>query len=200
MIRGSLKSLLATVLVVLAMTGSLAFGQGGATTSSLSGSVSDSSGAVIPGADIAAKNNATSGESRAVSDATGSFTIPALPPGVYTVTISLMGFKTMVMPDVQLTAAQPARVKAVLEVGQLQETVTVTGATEIVQAESSAVATTLTTKQITTVPLPTRNTLDFVASLPGVNTTGAIRDSTVMGCPRVPPTSRSTGSTSRTII
>ena len=116
-----------------------------------------------------------------MSDATGSFTLPALPPGLYTVTVSLMGFKTVVMPDVQLVAAQPARVKATLEVGQLQETVTVTGATEIVQTESSSVATTLSTKQITTVPLATRNTLDFVAALPGVNTTGTIRNSTVMG-------------------
>jgi len=182
MTQGSLKCVLATVLVVLlAMTGSLAYGQGGSTTSSLSGTVVDTSGAVIPGADIVAKNNATSGESRAVSDATGTFTIQALPPGAYTVTISLMGFKTVSMPDIQLVAAQPANVKAVLQVGQLQETVTVTGATEIVQTESSSVATTLSTKQISTVPLATRNTLDFVAALPGVNTTGTIRNSTVMG-------------------
>jgi hypothetical protein len=169
------------VVALLAVSGSLAYGQGGATTSSLTGVVVDPSGAVIPGADVVLKNNATAGESRAVSDSTGSFTFPSMPPGSYTVTVSLMGFKTVVMPDVQLIAAQPARITAKLEVGQLQETVTVTGATEIVQAESSAVATTLSTKQITTVPLPTRNTLDFVAALPGVNTTSTIRSSTVMG-------------------
>jgi Carboxypeptidase regulatory-like domain len=182
MTQGSFKSMLAVcVVTLLAMSGSLAYGQGGATTSSLTGVVVDSSGAVIPGADVVLKNNATASEARAVSDATGSFTFPSMPPGTYTVTVSLMGFKTVVMPDVQLIAAQPARVTAKLEVGQLQETVTVTGATEIVQAESSSVATTLSTKQITSVPLPTRNTLDFVASLPGVNTTSTIRSSTVMG-------------------
>jgi hypothetical protein len=183
MIRGSFKSVLAIVVVaLLAMTGSLAYGQGGATTSSLTGVVTDSTGGVIPGADVVAKNNATAGEFRAVTDSTGTFTLPSLPPGGYTVTIALMGFKTLVLPDVQLVAAQPARLsRLILDVGQLQETVTVTGATEIVQAESSAVATTLSTKQITSVPLPTRNTLDFVASLPGVNTTGSIRNSTVMG-------------------
>ena len=182
MIQGSYKSVLAIVVVaLLAMTGSLAYGQGGATTSSLTGVVTDSTGGVIPGADVVAKNNATSGEFRSVTDATGTFTLPSVPPGAYTVTITLMGFKTVVLPDVQLIAAQPARVKVTLEVGQLQETVTVTGATEIVQAESSSVATTLSTKQISTVPLPTRNTLDFVASLPGVNVTGSIRGATVMG-------------------
>ena len=182
MIQGSFKSVLAIVVVaLLAMTGSLAYGQGGATTSSLTGVVTDSSGGVIPGADVVARNNATAGEFRAVTDATGTFTIPALPPGTYTVNVSLMGFKTSILPDVQLIAAQPARVKVTLEVGQLQETVTVTGATEIVQGESSSVATTLSTKQITSVPLPTRNTLDFVAALPGVNTTSTIRNSSVMG-------------------
>ena len=182
MTHGSLKCVLVGVLVVLMGSFSaIAYGQAGATTSSLAGSVVDSSGAIIPGADVVAKHNATGAESRAVSDATGNFTIPALPPGAYTVTVSLMGFKTVTMPDVQLLAAVPARVKAVMEVGQLQETVVVTGATEIVQTETAAVATTLSTRQITTVPLPTRNTLDFVAALPGVNTTSTIRNSTVMG-------------------
>jgi hypothetical protein len=179
-----LKSILATVLILLALTGAQAFAQGAPTTSSLSGVVTDSSGAVVPGADVSVKNNATSGEFRAITDATGTFTIPALSPGAYTVTISLMGFKTVVMPDVQLIAAQPARVKAKMEVGQLQEMVTVVGATEIMQTESSSVATTLTTKQIATVPLPSRNTLDFVASLAGVIQTGIIRDSIVMGLAR----------------
>ena len=110
MTQCSFKSMLAIcVVALLAMTGSLAYGQGGATTSSLTGVVVDSSGAVIPGADIVVKNNATAGESRAVSDATGSFTLPSMPPGSYTVTVSLMGFKTVVMPDVQLIAARSRR-------------------------------------------------------------------------------------------
>ncbi len=71
--------------------------------------------------------------------------------------------------------------KITLEVGQLQETVVVTGATQLVQTESASVSTTLTTAQITKSPLSTRNTLDFVAALPGVNTTSTIRNSTVMG-------------------
>jgi hypothetical protein len=166
----------------MALVSTLAYAQGAATTAPLSGQVQDSSGGVIPGADIVAKHVATGAESRTVTDATGKFTIPALPPGTYIVTISLMGFKTVSLPDVQVISATPATLKTtVLEVGKLEETVVVTGATEIVQTQTASVSTTLTTAQISSAPLPTRNTLDFVAMLPGVNTTSNIRNSSVMG-------------------
>jgi len=170
------------IAMMMALVSTLAYAQGAATTAPLSGQVQDSSGGVIPGADILAKNAGTGAESRTVSDATGKFSIPALPPGRYVVTVSLMGFKTVSLPDIQLSAGQPAQIRTVvLEVGKLEETVVVTGATEIVQTQTAAVTTTLSTTQINHAPLPTRNTLDFVAMLPGVNTTGTIRNSTVMG-------------------
>ncbi len=112
-----------------------AYGQGGV-TSSLSGTVVDSSGGIFPGADITAKNNATSATSSAVSTANGAFTIPALNPGTYTVTVSLMGFKTAVLSDVVLNAATPASVRVTLEIGALAETVVVQAASEIIQTQS----------------------------------------------------------------
>jgi hypothetical protein len=177
--------LLSALAFMLALTllASPAFAQGGGGTT-LSGSIVDSSGGVIPGADVAAKNNATATVYNTVSEANGRWTIPAVAPGTYTVTISMMGFKTVVLPDVTVVTGTPATVKAVtLEVGQLQETVTVTGATEIVQTQTAAVTSTLTTTQISRTPLTTRNTLDFVTMLPGVNATGGARYSTVMGLP-----------------
>ena len=173
--------LVLVILAVIALASTRAYAQGGATTAPLSGVVVDTSGGVIPGADVVAKHNATGGESRTVTNADGYFIIPALNPGTYTVTISLMGFKTAVLPDVQLVAATPASVKATLEVGGLEEMIVVTGATDLLQTQSAAVTTTLTTEQIDTIPMATRNTLDFVAMLPGVNTTGTLRGSTVMG-------------------
>jgi hypothetical protein len=170
------------VAAMLVLASSLAYAQAGAASAALSGTVVDTSGGVIPGADVVSKNNGTQAEARTVTDATGKFQINALAPGTYTVTITLMGFKTVILPDVTITAGVSAAVKnVVMEVGKLEENVVVMGSTEIVQTQSSTVATTLTTKQITNVPLPTRNTLDFVASLPGVTTTGSIRGSTVMG-------------------
>jgi hypothetical protein len=160
-----------------------AYAQGGATTT-LAGTVVDSSGAMIPGADVVAKNNATATEYRAVTDSTGHFSITALNSGTYTVTVSLMGFKSVVLPDVAVTQGVANSIRPIaLEVGQLAETITVTGATELLQTQSATVATTLNTTQVSKAPLPTRNTMDFVVMLPGVSTTTAARYSTVMGLP-----------------
>jgi hypothetical protein len=179
--RGAVHVLLCAALVL--SLGGLAYGQGAATTR-LSGTVVDASGAVIPGADVVVKNNGTGTEYRTVSDGTGHYTITAITSGTYTVTVSLMGFKSVVLPDVTVVEGVSGAVKpVVLEVGSLQETVTVTGATELLQTQSATVATTLTTQQIARAPLPTRNTMDFVMMLPGVSTTTAPRYSTVMGLP-----------------
>ena len=72
-------------LALLLVTATGAFAQGGA-TSTLAGTVTDSSGGVVPGADVTAKNNATATTYTAVSGSNGGFTIPAIEPGAYTVT------------------------------------------------------------------------------------------------------------------
>jgi hypothetical protein len=86
--------------------------------------------------------------------------------------------------DVQLNAGVPAGVKVTLEVGGLAEQVVVQAGSEVVATQSSTVATTLTSKQIQSLPLTTRNALDFVVNLPGVNTPGTARNSTVNGLPQ----------------
>src|SRR5213080_253269 len=107
-------AVLAVALVVLAAAS--AFAQG-STASSITGTVVDSSGAGVPGADITATNTANGTVFRAVSSDNGAFTIPAVPTGTYAVNVALQGFKTAVMKDVVVSAAGPASVKAVLQVG-----------------------------------------------------------------------------------
>jgi hypothetical protein len=172
------------VALALVMAASPAFAQGTGSSTTLSGLVTDAQKAVIPGADVLAKNNATAAEFRAVTDETGRFSIPSVPPGTYTVTVSLMGFKTAQLPDVQVLTATPASVAVTLEVGQLEETVVVTGATEIVQTQSANVSTTLQVKQIQQLPVITHTALDAVVSLPAVETVGSnTRGSTINGLP-----------------
>jgi len=176
--------MLAVVLALL-MASTLAFAQGGSQTSTLSGVVTDSQGAVIPGAGIVIKNNATNVQFESVSDEKGEFVVPGLLPGTYTLTVSLMGFKTFVSPDVKMLAGTPETIKVTLQVGALEETVMVTGATEIVQTQSATVQTTLQVKQLQQMPLATHTALDYIVSLPGVNTSGSnnSRGSTINNLP-----------------
>ncbi len=178
------------VISALALVASLAVGaapawaQGGGATSSISGTVVDASGGVVPGADVKAVNNATRSEFTAVTGPQGNFTIPSVDSGTYTVTVSLMGFKTITLKDVAVNAGVPASVKAVLEVGGQTETIVVEGGTSIVQTQTAAVSTTLDVTQISRLPLTSRHLLDFVATMPGVNTPGGVRNSTINGLPQ----------------
>ncbi len=159
------------------------FAQGGA-TSTITGTVADATGAVVPGADVVAKHVATNTTFTAVSGADGSFTIPAVPTGTYSVTVTLMGFKTAVLNDVVCNVAQVAQVKAVLSVGALEESVVVSGATEIVQTQVTSVASTLGTKQIASLPVVGRGAFELVSFIPGVATSdGSLRNGQVNGLP-----------------
>ena len=161
-----------------------AYAQGGGATTSLTGTVTDASGAVIPGATALVRNNATATEFTAVTNEQGSFTVPAIDPGTYTVTVTLIGFKTAVLNNVRVSAATPATVRVALELGGVEETLVVTAGSEIVQTQSAAVAATIDTNEILKLPTGSRNALDFITTLPGVNTPAGNRDSTINGLPQ----------------
>jgi hypothetical protein len=171
-------------LCAMLSAGPPAFAQGGGTSTYLSGTVTDSSGGVIPGAAVVVKNNATATEYNAVSNESGNFTVPSIDPGTYTVTVSLMGFKTAVANDVRVSAGAPANIKVALEVGGLTDTVTVQGGSEIIQTQSPAVTSIIDTNQILKLPTGSRSALEFVTTLPGINTPGGSRESTINGLPQ----------------
>ena len=104
--------------------------------------------------------------------------------GKYAVVVTLSGFKTATVNDIDVRAGVPAGVSVKMEVGGVEEQVVVTGGSEIVATQSSTVATTISSKQIQSLPLTSRNALDFVVNLPGVNTPGTARNSTVNGLPQ----------------
>jgi hypothetical protein len=160
-----------------------AFAQGGA-TSTISGVVKDEGGGVLPGATVVAASNATGTKFEAVTTSTGSFAIPSLSAGLYTVTVSLPGFKTSVIKDVRVQLGTPTALSPVLGVGQLEETITVSGAgAELINTTTPAVTTTMNVEQIAVIPTPTRNALNAVTFMVGVNTPGGMRGSTINGLP-----------------
>src|SRR6266436_3821800 len=129
------------VAVFLAATlNSRAYAQGSFFTS-LSGSVVDAQGGVIPGADVKIQNTGTGETVNVVTAIDGGFAAPSLPGGIYSVTVSLSGFKTAVLNSVTLNAAVPASVKVTLQVGTVAENVTVVGDSAlVVQTQSPSIA------------------------------------------------------------
>jgi carboxypeptidase family protein len=170
-----------TPFVFVAMISTLAYAQ---VTSALTGTVTDTTGAVLPGADVVAKHDDTGATFTAVSGGNGTFNIPGMPIGRYTVTVSLQGFKTVALSDIRLNTAGPGTVSVKLEVGAVAETITVQSGTEVVQTQATAISTTLTSEQITKLPLVTRDALwGAVPHLAGVDTTTGPRASTINGLP-----------------
>jgi len=171
-----------TSLIIATAVSLIAYGQGNS-TSSLSGTVVDPTGAVVPNATVTAKSNATGAEFRAATADNGTFSIPALDAGTYTVIISAAGFKQAVVNDVKLDAGVPATVRVGLEVGAANETVTVQGGGEVVQTQTANITTTLNVNQISNLPLVSRNPVNFIVLLSGVSTPTNNRASTINGLP-----------------
>jgi hypothetical protein len=159
-----------------------AHAQGGA-TSLISGVVVDTNGGVIPGAAVSVKNDATGQTYDTVTNSAGAFSVPALSAGVYTVTVTLSGFKTAVLSDVRVVPGTPASVKATLELGQIAEAVFVQSSSELINSQTPTVSSTMNVDQINQLPLPTRNAINAVTFLPGVNTPTTNRNSTINGLP-----------------
>src|SRR5262245_57693880 len=95
------------------------------TTATVLGTISDPSGAAVPGVSVQALNLATNVARETTSDSSGSYSIPNLPPGSYKVTASKTGFQTARLDNVTLQVEQVARLDLRLEVGNMTETVTV---------------------------------------------------------------------------
>ncbi len=152
-------------------------------TASISGVVKDTDGSVLPGVTVIIKEESTGQSHEVTTDGEGRYQATALSAGSYTVSATLAGFKTATAKSVRLAIGQPIAIALTLEIGQLEETVIVTSSSELINTENGTVAATLNADQLTRMPTPTRNALNAVAFLPGVNTTGTNRDSTINGLP-----------------
>ena len=154
-------------LLVLVMLTGVALARGQGFTASITGTVSDADGGVVPGTTVTVTNLGTGQEWTATTDAAGHYTLPLLPPGVYRVTTALQGFKSATREPVPIQVNQQQRVDFTLEVGQLSEQVTVTAALPMVQTSTATVGTVVTSKETQELPLNGRNFLQLNLLVPG---------------------------------
>src|ERR1041384_3679432 len=155
------------------------------TVGSITGSVKDPNGAVVPNASVTVKNSATGLVRTTTTSDEGIFTVPQLPTGVYHVTIETKsGFKKSEVTGVKVDVGSPRAGNVTLEVGSAQETVTIVGGGEVLQTQTANVGNTITGRQITELPFTSRDALDLVLALPGTQTPARPRSSTVNGLPR----------------
>src|SRR5215204_2178891 len=152
---------------------------------SISGTVTDATGAIVPGANVTVKGEAGQ-QYTAVTNKDGVYTVPGVAAGTptYTVTVSVTGFKTSVISEVKVDVATPATVNFVLEAGKIDETVVISSGGEVLQTETATVGTTITGRQILETPIQSRDALDLVTLLPGTTTTGVVRTSSINGLPK----------------
>jgi hypothetical protein len=149
------------------------------TIGTILGTVTDSSGSVVPGATVTARNIGTGAAQPGVSDSEGRYTIPALPVGDYEVEAELQGFQSVVRTGIRLSVGADVVVDFKLPVGEITETLTVTGAAPLVNTTSSALGTVIDPTQIRELPLNGRNFEELVLLAPGVNVSrgsGAVRN------------------------
>jgi hypothetical protein len=135
-------------------------------TAQITGTVKDSSGGVLPGANVTASQTETGFKRDAVSDADGVFSLPSLPIGPYRLEVSLQGFRTSIQTGIVLQVNSNPNVPVVLELGTVQEAVTVTANTQTVETRQLGIGQVMDNKRIVELPLNGRNPADLLALLP----------------------------------
>src|SRR5215510_14967634 len=146
------------------------FGQ--SSNARLSGTVNDTTGAVLPGVEVKATNNATGVVTIAISNDAGAYNFASLLPGTYTISASLPAFQTQTFNGVQLGNAAQVRLNFSLQVGQVATNVEVSvAASQVLLESSSSVGNVLEQKKVQDLPLVSNNVLDLVGVMAGVNVT-----------------------------
>ncbi|HEV2861384.1 MAG TPA: TonB-dependent receptor [Pyrinomonadaceae bacterium] len=159
---------LAVLCLCLTLSPFNASAQSQATSGDIDGRVLDPNGAVVKGANVTARNNATGLERSATTDDEGSFRIILLPPGTYSVSAAAAGFTTREVADVQVTVGSRTTLDIPLAVGGARADVTVTGEAPVVETARTSVSTTINERAIQNLPINGRNFQDFATLSPGV--------------------------------
>ncbi|MBZ5543801.1 MAG: carboxypeptidase regulatory-like domain-containing protein, partial [Acidobacteriia bacterium] len=146
-------------------------GQG--TTGTITGVITDPSGAVVPGATVTILNERTGVDFHLTTNSAGIYSITSLLPSLYTVKVEAKGFRTHINRDIELTTDQVLRLDLTMEVGAETQTITVEAVAPLVNTEEGRLSAVVTGSQVQNMPLNGRNIYDLMQLVPGaINSTG----------------------------
>lgn len=160
---GQRLALLPALLTLLAVAAA-----GQTTGATITGTVTDPSGASVPGAAVTARNTGTGAQRTTATDTKGFFSLPNLQPGSYEISYAANGFVKQVRSDLTLTVGQQLVLNAALKVGSNTQTVEVTGAPPAIQLATSTISHTVESQTIRELPLNGRSWTDLATLQPGV--------------------------------
>ena len=145
---------LAAAMLAVCLLATSAFAQGGgaSSTGTINGKVTDASQAVLPGVTVTATSPALLGPQVSVTNAEGSYRFPGVPPGTYTVTFELPGFSTVKNEGIEIRLGFTATLNVELKVASLQETVTVTGASPVIDTSTTRTQQNFKMEQLQSLP------------------------------------------------
>ncbi len=169
-------------MLVLILSGSLV-GWSQQITGSISGTVKDTQGALVTTASIKATNIDTGFSRAAAAGADGSYSIPYLPVGKYSVEVTATGFEKFVQQNLLITVDQVQSLNVVLSVGGASQTITVTEAPPLVETDTAELGRTVQPQEIIGLPLVNRNAYAELSLTPGVQSNSASSQSNPSGTP-----------------
>src|SRR5262245_48606584 len=162
---GDMRGLRLGFLLIVSLT---AHGSAQQFTATLRGTVLDTSGAVIPKAEVSIANTATNETRVVLTDANGAYVVPQLKPGTYRITVKKEAFRTATIEDIKLDVQQIRSADVTLDVGSTTASVTVVGGGATIETTSSTISQTIENKRIVDLPLNGRNPFSLAVLAPGV--------------------------------
>jgi len=175
-----MRNIARSLILVLALSATyLTLGAQTAGTGALEGTVTDTSGAIIPNATVTVTSNDTAQARSAATTSNGTYRFTLLPPGSYKVTITANGFKSEEFPAVDIVVTETPVLNGTLQVGGQTEQITIEANAEAVQTATSALGTTVNSQAVTALPLNTRNYTNLLGFAAGTN--ASVNNATSLG-------------------
>ncbi len=138
------------------------------TAGQITGTIFDSQGAALPGAEVTVTDPSTAFTRGTVSTASGAYSLPALPPGTYNLTIKAKGFTVLEQKGISLVVGQVLTLNQILKPGSASEVVEVTGEPPLVETSKTEIGGSVTPSEVTSLPILDRNFTELMTLVPGV--------------------------------